>query len=111
VAAAERAAGRDVMVVVAGTGSAAGDRGSAPLSRPLAAVERAVPGTRPAVEAVVAGGIFLDRNTLAEAGVGSSVAVDALRRVRASGGGRLMADAFPSFAVSFGRYCDQVGGG
>jgi hypothetical protein len=99
------------MVVVAGTGSAAGDRGSAPLSRPLAAVERAVPGTRPAIEAVVAGGIFLDRKTLAEAGVGSSVAVDALRRVRASGGERLMADAFPSFAVSFGRYCDQVGGG
>jgi hypothetical protein len=106
---AQRAADREVLVVVAGTGSTAADRAALPLSRPLTAVERAVPGPGRAVEGVVAGGIYLDRETLGQAGVGSNVAVDALRRVRASGGGRLMADVFPSFAVPFGRYCDRRG--
>jgi hypothetical protein len=60
------------------------------------------------VAGAVAGGIFLDQRTMAAADVTSNVAVQALEGERAPGGGPLMADAFPSFAVSFVKYCAQV---
>jgi hypothetical protein len=109
VAMADRAARGALTVVVAGTGSTTrtGDA-DVPLARVLAPVEAAVPGSSPAVAGAVAGGIFLDQATMAEADVTSNVAVQALQRERAPDGGSLMADAFPSFAVSFGKYCAQV---
>ena len=109
VRAAERATRGDLAIVVAGTGSTANDAGDAlPLTRVLGPVESAIPGEASALEAVVAGGMFLDQDALAQANVTSNAAVAALRGVTAPGGGPLMADAFPSFAISFGKYCGRV---
>ena len=109
VRAAERATRGDVAIVVAGTGSTANDVGNAlPLTRVLGPVESAIPGEASALEAVVAGGMFLDQDVLAQANVTSNAAVAALRGETAPGGGPLMADAFPSFAISFGKYCGRV---
>jgi hypothetical protein len=109
---AQRASGGSLTVVVAGTGSTTdtSSRAAVPLDRVLAPVEAAVPGSTPVIAGTVAGGIFLDQDTLAQANVSSNVAVQALQNERAPGGGDLMADAYPSFAVSFGMYCGQVGG-
>lgn len=109
--AAERATGGDLAIVVAGTGSTAnGARDAVPLTRVLGPVESAIPGEAPALEAVVAGGVFLDQDVLAQANVTSNAAVAALRSETAPGGRPLMADAFPSFAISFGKYCGRVTG-
>jgi hypothetical protein len=109
--AADGAAGGDVAIAVAGTGEAATDAPHAvALARVLAPIESAVIGDASAVEAAVPGGVFLDQDALAQANVSSNAAVAALRSETASDGGPLMADAFPSFAVSFGRYCGRVEG-
>jgi hypothetical protein len=109
VRAAERATRADVAIVVAGTGSTANDAGDAlPLTRVLGPVESAIAGEASALEAVVAGGMFLDQDVLAQANVTSNTAVAALRGETAPDGGPLMADAFPSFAISFGKYCGRV---
>jgi hypothetical protein len=109
VRAAKRAARGDVAIVVAGTGSTANDAGdTVPLTRVLGPVESAIPGEGSALEAVVAGGVFLDQDVLTEANVTSNAAVSALRGETAPDGRPLMADVFPSFAVSFGKYCGRV---
>jgi hypothetical protein len=109
VRAAERATRGDVAIVVAGTGSTPNDAGDAvPLARVLGPVESAIPGETPAVESVVAGGVFLDQDVLAQANVTSNAAVAALRSATAPDGRPLMADAFPAFAISFGKYCGRV---
>jgi hypothetical protein len=109
VRAAERATRGDVAIVVAGTGSTPTDAGDAvPLTRVLDPVESAVPGEARAVESVVPGGLFLDQDVLAQANVTSNVAVAALRGETGPDGRPLMADAFPSFAISFGKYCGRV---
>jgi Type I phosphodiesterase / nucleotide pyrophosphatase len=109
VRAAERATRGDVAIVVAGTGSTAnGARDAVPLTRVLGPVESAIPGDASALEAVVAGGLFLDQDVLAQANLTSNAAVTALRGETAPDGRPLMADAFPSFAISFGRYCGRV---
>lgn len=109
--AAERAAGGDLAIVVAGTGSTTnGAHDAVPLTHVLGPVESAIPGEASALEAVVAGGVFLDQDVLAQANVTSNAAVAALRSETAPDGRPLMADAFPSFAISFGKYCGRVSG-
>lgn len=96
-AAAERAAPGGAAVVVTATGDA-GASGPARDARALArAVERRVGA--PVVEAVAAGGLFLDQDVLAAEGVTEDEVVDALLR------DDVFADAFPAIAVSFARYC------
>lgn len=115
-AAARGRVGRGVLLVVVGTGtgsaggsspraSAGGDpvgatRTPAALVR---SVERSVPGG-PLVEAAGVGGLFLDQDALVRLGVPGDAAVRALLALRGPGG-RLVADAFQGFAVSFARYC------
>jgi hypothetical protein len=56
------------------------------------------------VEAAGVGGLFLDQGALARLGVSGDEVVRALLALRGPRG-RLVADAFQGFAVSFGRYC------
>ena len=93
------------LVVVAGTGTWEPSRTAVPASSAVDAVEEAIPGEAPAVEAVVAGGLFLDQEVLRAQQVTGQVAVDALLAAEDPDGGRMMADAFQGFAVSFARYC------
>jgi hypothetical protein len=105
VTAAQRATGGSVLVVVAGTGEPERAIDAVPDSVLVDAVESAVPGSRPTVEAVVPGGIFLDQETLTQAEVTGQATVDAILGVTDAQGRRMMADAFQGFAVSFARYC------
>ena len=107
VQAATRVSGNSVAVVVAGTGSATtggsagGTQGPSSL---ISTVERTVPGSEPVVQSAVAGGLFLDQQTLADGNLSPQSVVQALLRIRADGQ-PLLADAFPSFAISFAKYC------
>jgi hypothetical protein len=105
VRAARRAYDGSVLVVMAGTGSQERDPAAASDTDLVDAVEGAVPGSEPAVAAVVPGGIFLDREALTAEGVTGQVAVQALLGVTDDDGREIMADAFQGFAVSFARYC------
>jgi hypothetical protein len=97
---ARRAAGGSVLFVVAGTGSAA--VGSVDGDEVAAAVTASA---GPVVAAAVPGGLFLDQLALAAGGTTSADATEALAGIVGGDGDRLMADAFQSYAVSFGRYC------
>lgn len=100
----ERATGGSTLTVVVGTGGTA-PSGSTPAVDLLAAVEAAVPGERPVVEAAVAGGLFLDQTVLEEQRITGRVVVEALLDAETADGERMVADAFQGFAVSFARYC------
>ncbi len=104
VALADRASGSRFVTVVAGTGSATTSGGAMPAGNVGAALERRLPASTEIVEEVTPGGIFLRRHA-SSSGVTSHDLTDALLRLPAPGGRRLMADAFPSFAVSLERYC------
>jgi hypothetical protein len=104
VAAAEQESGGSVLVVVAGTGTSTPDAGGG-VRTVLAQIEDAVEGDAPVVAAAVPGGLFLDQATLASEGITGDTAVHALLDVTTPDGGRMMADAFQGFAVSFARYC------
>ncbi|HXF36496.1 MAG TPA: hypothetical protein VNO17_04865, partial [Actinomycetota bacterium] len=99
----EASGGRATLVVTA-TGSARAGGGVRTASELAEAVDAASGLGRPLVEAAGVGGLFLDQDVLLEAGVSGEVAVRALLRLRGPGG-RLAADAFQGFAVSFGRFC------
>ena len=105
VAESQAATGGETLVVVAGTGTWERSRLAVPDEAAVDAVEGAVPGETHAVEAVVPGGLFLDQAVLREQQVTGQVAVDALLEAEDPDGGRMMADAFQGFAVSFARYC------
>jgi hypothetical protein len=97
------AAGDELTVVVAGTGSS--PRGGVPIGAKR--VEEEVEGRVGAdvVEATGVGGLFLDQEALTESGLTREDALQALRDLETPGGGPLFADAFSSIAVSLARYC------
>lgn len=99
------AAGGDVLVAVAGTGSGGGRAGGRSALRLMTQIEEAVPGPRRMIEAVGPGEIFLDQDALATAGMSDEVVLDALFQMRGRSGQPLFADAFPSVTVTFGRFC------
>ena len=107
IALARRAAGRSLLVVVAGTGGAAtAGLSSAVSGASLARQVDARTGlSEPIVRAAVPGGLFLDEAALAREGVTGQVAVQALGSVPSPSGGPLVPQAFQGFAVSFARYC------
>ena len=107
VAAAERASGGSLAVVVVGTGTnrPATPATGAALSGVLAQVEAAVPGDGRVVAATVAGGLFLDQQILARQGISGDAAVQALLKVTGPDGRSMIDDVFQGFAVSFARYC------
>ncbi len=59
----------------------------------------------PVIEAAAIGGVFLDTEAMAAAGLTGDRIVQAARRLTAPGGGSLFADVFPQIAVTFARYC------
>jgi len=67
-------------------------------------VDDAVSSTQKVVQAIVPGGLFLDQHVLASLDVSSSAVVTSMLEEKADGR-KVFADAFPSFAVSFARYC------
>lgn len=107
VAAAERASGGSLVVVVAGTGENGLDPGPLDIAATdvIAQVEGLVEGEVTIVEAAVPGGLFLDQETMAAAKISGDAAVQALLEVTAPDGQRIVDDAFQGFAVSFARYC------
>ena len=104
VAVADQASNGSLTVVVAGTGSAGAPRAASP-DRVVQSAEAAVPGTGQVIDAAVPGGFFLDQKTLADEGLTAQTVVQALSKQTATGGQPLWANVFPSFAVSFGKYC------
>jgi hypothetical protein len=111
VAAAERAAGGSVAVVIAGTGGDPGvdaasiDGAPVPVSDIVSQVEAGVPGDPNVIADVVSGGLFLDQGALAKEGISGDAVVQATMGVTAPDGTHVFEDAFQGFAVSFGRYC------
>jgi len=100
---ARQAAGDDLTVVVAGTGSP--PRAGEPVGAASveADIETVVGGD--VVEATAVGGLFLDQEAMAEAGLTRDEVLRALIDMEAPGGAPLFADAFSSVAVSLARYC------
>jgi hypothetical protein len=107
VQAAQKASGGSVAVAVAGTGSAAAANASSSEnpSSMISTVEQRVKGSEPVVESAVPGGLFLDQAVLGKEDISPQTVVTAMLGLHAPGGGPLLADAFPGFAVSFARYC------
>jgi hypothetical protein len=107
VAAAEKASGGSLAVAVAGTGStlAANASASENPSSMISTLEQRVKGPDPVVQAAVPGGLFLDQQVLGDEDISPQTVVTAMLGLKAPGGGPLLADAFPGFAVSFARYC------
>jgi hypothetical protein len=98
VAEASKASGGSLTVVVAGTGSIAAAPGL-DARQVTDQMEAGVTGTEISVLASDPGGMFIAPTASAH-----DVA-QALLALRAPGGGRLMADSFPAFAVSLARFC------
>jgi hypothetical protein len=67
-------------------------------------VDDAVSSTQKVVQAIVPGGLFLDQHVLASLDVSSNAVVTSMLDEKTDGR-KVFADAFPSFAVSFARYC------
>jgi hypothetical protein len=96
-----------VAVVVTATGeSGSGDSETVVDARVLGErLEREVGAPKPVIEALVPGGLYLNQRTLTRLKVSDDVVLRELLRMRSGNGDRLMADAFPAIAITFGRYC------
>lgn len=101
VTAAEEVSDGRALVVVTATGSTKGP--AVPASHVETELQQLV-GVD-VVEHVSTAGLFLDQDALSRADVTDDQVVAAMRRLRAPGGGSLLADAFPQVAVTFARYC------
>jgi hypothetical protein len=106
---ARRAARGSLTVALAGTGpfqspSSLGDPDVLPADRIERIVEQRIPSARSAVEGSSPGGLFLDQDALSDLEISDDAAVTALRNSMLDGE-KVVADAFPSRAVSFARFC------
>ncbi|MBA2425898.1 MAG: hypothetical protein H0V60_02325 [Actinobacteria bacterium] len=68
-------------------------------------LERAVKAPESVVDALVPGGTYLNQRVLARLKLPDDVVLGELLRMRSESGDRLIADAFPATAITFGRYC------
>ncbi len=94
----------DAAFVITATG-AQGVR-EAVTSTDVAASVTASVGVGRVIAASTAGGLFVEQGVALRAGVPTQRIVDAMREQSdPTGAGPLFADAFPSFAVTFGTYC------
>ena len=91
----------EATLVVTGTGSAPADRTVA-ASDVTEAVEASLGA--PVIDDVGAAGLYLDPDVAAARGISSQQVADALLELT-DAGAPLFVDAFPAFAVQFGRYC------
>jgi hypothetical protein len=91
----------DASIVVTTTGETGGSSGSTPDL--TAQVDAAVDA--PIVAADGAGGLFLDRAVSSQRSITTDAVAEAMGELRDANGDAVFEDAFPSFAVSFARYC------
>jgi hypothetical protein len=91
----------DATIVVTGTGAASAER-TVDVSEVAGAVETAL--AAPVVAEVGAAGLYLDPDVAAARGISSQQVAEALLELT-DAGAPLFVDAFPAFAVQFGRYC------
>ncbi|MEX2416768.1 MAG: alkaline phosphatase family protein [Actinomycetota bacterium] len=101
--AAEESSKGFMATAVVGTGSATPAERAEITALEIAAWVNRTVGAE-AVFAAVPGGLFLDQQVLAADSISDGRIVDALAAVQESGG-EVFSDAFPAFAISFGRYC------
>ena len=92
----------DATIVVTSTGGSQGRGATVEPGAFAGAVEAAVGA--PVVAGVATGGLFVDQAVVTERNISTQRVVDAMRTIRADGE-PVLADAFPAFAVRFGRYC------
>jgi hypothetical protein len=88
--------------------TATGVQGSGRSVSAAEVLRRLATGARAARDLVtraVAGGLFLDRAAMTARGLSSDAVVLGLEGLRSPNDGRMFADVFPGFAVSFARYC------
>jgi hypothetical protein len=96
----------DATVVVTSTGSVQTPGSATDASTIVDLVDATVaPSGRSVIAREGTSGLFLDRREVAAAGISTQQVVDAMQGAVTPTGGPLFADAFPSFAVQFGRYC------
>ncbi len=101
----QKAAPGSLTVVVTATGEQPATTGSLDASKLGELLEGAIEGRRALIDALIPGGVFVDQGALADLKVSSEVVLKELLHLRAASGGRVFADAFPSIAVTFGKYC------
>ena len=94
----------DATIVLTATGEGEAEDAPVMSSEELAAAVNERLGS-PAVGAVAAGGLSVDQAVVTERNISSQRVVDAMAGVRGPSGEPIFADAFPAFAVAFGRYC------
>jgi hypothetical protein len=93
-------------VAVTATGSNQEETSSAISARRLSSeLEARIKPKLPVIDAIVPGGIYLDQRRLARLELSDDVVLRELLTLRDDDGDRIMADAFPSIAITFGRYC------
>jgi hypothetical protein len=68
-------------------------------------LERTIAAPYPVIEALGPGGLYLDQRALARLKLSDDIVLRELLRMRDRNGDQLVADAFPTIAVTFGRYC------
>ena len=98
----QRHAGEALLVVAGSGGHPESDVSAAQVQRRL---EQAVPGAEEVVKAMVPGGIYLDQRAFSDSDITEDDVLKEFGSLEATGGGPLLADAFPAIAVSFARYC------
>ncbi len=104
-AAASKVSHGSTMIVVAGTGSPTGLAKQASSAQEIASQVDSAIGAPGVVQAAVPGGLFLDQSIMAQKGIAGGRFVQALAQVKGADGRTLMAETFPSFSISFARYC------
>ncbi|HVF54458.1 MAG TPA: hypothetical protein VNC78_12755 [Actinomycetota bacterium] len=104
----ERVTGGEVAIVVTATPSESETEGVS-VGEMLRGLDGTGPGDAPPIRDMVAasvpGGLFLDRDRMASAGLATKDVVAAVRELRSPAGTPLFADVFPQIAVAFGEYC------
>ena len=107
VTAANRASDDSAAFVVTASGRSEVPRGAdvmqaANLRRLL---DAGIDADRPLVAALVPGGVFVDQENLSRLKESDDLVLNEMLSLRDENGDRLMADAFPSIAISFRRFC------
>jgi hypothetical protein len=71
----------------------------------VAGVERTLGAPATLVDAIAAGGLFLDEPAVAATGIGADEVASTMLGSTTAAGAPLFADAYPAYAVSLSRYC------
>jgi hypothetical protein len=95
----------DAVIAIAGTGASLVRSPVTAPSAPRLAAEVDASLRAPVVEASATAGLFVDQAVAERRQVSADTVAQRLRSVTDAEGDLVVADAFPAFAVAFGRYC------